>query len=186
MDQEPKPPDTSRRRATLLLVVGAVLVAGIGGGVIGVLLARGEGARTVAGQPSPTQPTQTPAPQPSPTQTETSPPPATLSGESFVMPSRNIGCGFFDALRCDILSGLNPTPPGECELDWTGLTLGPEGAAAPQCAGDTVFDPQAPVLDYGETWSRAGIICESRQTGLRCTNSAGRGFELARADWDTF
>jgi hypothetical protein len=102
------------------------------------------------------------------------------------MPSRNIGCGFFEALRCDILSGLNPTPTGDCELDWTGLTLEAEGTAAPQCAGDTVFDPEAPVLNYGRTWSRGGIVCESRQTGLRCTNAAGNGFELARSNWDTF
>ncbi len=102
------------------------------------------------------------------------------------MPSRNIGCGFLEALRCDILSGLNPTPTGSCELDWTGLTLEPQGDAAPQCAGDTVFDPEAPVLDYGRTWSRAGITCESRQTGLRCHNQEGHGFELARANWDTF
>ncbi len=102
------------------------------------------------------------------------------------MPSRNIGCGFFEALRCDILSGLNPPPTGACELDWTGLTLEPQGSAAPQCAGDTVFDPAAPVLEYGRTWSLAGITCESRETGLRCTNTVGHGFELARANWDSF
>ena len=102
------------------------------------------------------------------------------------MPSRNIGCGFFDALRCDILSGLNPTPGGDCELDWTGLMLERDGNASPQCAGDTVFDPEAPILEYGRTWSRAGIACVSRETGLRCTNATGHGFELARAKWETF
>jgi hypothetical protein len=182
MDQ-PKRSDPSRRRATLFLVVGAILVAGVGGGVIGVLLAREQEPRTGTG-PSPT-PIATP-PSPEPVSTQTMPPPRPLSTETFIMPSRNIGCGFFEALRCDILSGLNPTPTGDCELDWTGLTLEPEGNAAPQCAGDTVFDPQAPILEYGQTWSLAGIRCESRQTGLRCTNTVGHGFELARANWDTF
>ena len=183
MDQL-KPPDPSRRRVTLLLVVGALLVAGIGGAVVGVLLARGDGPGTATGRPSPTPVTTSPSPQPLPTQTVPSTRP--LSTETFIMPSRNIACGFFDILRCDIFSGLNPTPTGDCELDWTGLTLEPEGNAAPQCAGDTVLDPQAPVLEYGQTWSLAGIRCESRQTGLRCANTLGHGFELARANWDTF
>jgi hypothetical protein len=182
MDQ-PKPPDPSRRKVILLLVVGAILVAGIGGAVVGVLLAGGQDPGTRTG-PSPAPTATSPSPQPLPTQTVPSPEP--LSSETFIMPSRNIGCGFFEALRCDILSGLNPTPTGDCELDWTGLTIEPEGNAAPQCAGDTVFDPQAPVLEYGQTRSRAGITCASRQTGLRCTNTVGHGFALARASWDTF
>ena len=182
MDQPPDAKGTVGRRRVILLVLAAFLLAGIGGGVVGVLLAGDEEPRT-APSPSPT-PTTSPSPQPVPTQTEPSPQP--LATQTFIMPSRNIGCGFFEALRCDILSGLNPTPSGACELDWTGLTLEPEGNAAPQCAGDTVFDPQAPVLEYGQTWSLAGITCESRETGLRCTNTGGHGFELARADWDTF
>ncbi len=186
MDLTPNRSNPSKRTITLLLIVGAILVAGIGGGVFGVLLARQDGPGTATGQPSPIRVAESPTLQPVPPQTQPSPSPESLSTQSFLMPSRNIGCGFFDSLRCDILSGLNPTPTGECELDWTGLTLDPQGDAAAQCAGDTVFDPQAPVLDYGRTWSRAGITCESRETGLRCTNAAGRGFDLARAGWDTF
>ena len=182
MDQPPDMPDAAKRRRVILLVVAAIVVAAIGGGVVGVLLARDQ-APLPATSPSPT-PTTAPSPQPTPTQTAPSPQP--LSTETFIMPSRNIGCGFFEALRCDILSGLNPTPTGACELDWTGLTLEPAGNAGPQCAGDTVFDPAAPVLEYGRTWSLAGITCESRETGLRCTNTVGHGFELARANWDTF
>lgn len=103
------------------------------------------------------------------------------------MPSRNIGCRLsFHILRCDILSGLNPTPTGECPLDWTGLSVEAEGGAGAQCAGDTVFDQEAPTLNYGRTWSREDITCESSETGLRCTNSAGHGFELARANWNAF
>ncbi len=183
MDQPPNAHDAANRRRVILLIVAAIVVAAIGGGVVGVLLARDQEPRT-ATSPSPT-PTAT-APSPHPTPTQTVPFPQPLSTETFIMPSRNIGCGFFEALRCDILSGLNPAPTGACELDWTGLTLEPAGNAAPQCAGDTVFDPAAPVLEYGRTWSMAGITCESRETGLRCTNTVGHGFELARANWGTF
>ncbi len=184
MDEQPAAQHPSQRRRMVLLVVGAVLVAGVGGALVGVLLARGQDGGTATASPSPTAVTASPSPQPVPPETVPSPQP--LSTETFIMPSRNIGCGFFEALRCDILSGLNPTPTGECELDWTGLTLESQGNAAPQCAGDTVFNPDAPVLEYGQTWRLAGITCQSRQTGLRCTNEEGHGFSLARANWDTF
>jgi hypothetical protein len=104
----------------------------------------------------------------------------------FQMPSRNIGCrlggGF---LRCDILSGLNPEPAEACELDWTGLVLGRSGAAEPQCAGDTVYDRNAPTLAYGSTWRRSGFACESSESGLRCTSPMGESFKLAREGWTT-
>jgi hypothetical protein len=105
----------------------------------------------------------------------------------FQMPSKNIGCGF-DAgvLRCDILSGLQPEPGGPCELDWTGIVLEAEGPASPQCAGDTIYEASAPVLAYGEMWSREGITCVSARSGLDCRTAAGHGFKLARAAWIVF
>ena len=105
----------------------------------------------------------------------------------FQMPSRNIGCGIAaGVLRCDILSGLNPEPALPCELDWTGVELSKGGAARPQCAGDTVYLKSAPVLSYGQSWSRAGITCFSRRTGLECGSEAGHGFNLARQFWGVF
>lgn len=103
--------------------------------------------------------------------------------ESFRMPSRNVGCLYSTApagLRCDILSGLKPEPRRKCELDWTGFYLSPNGRAAPNCAGDTVYDRRAPVLAYGRTWHRGAFTCVSKATGLRCRNRAGHGFVLAR------
>lgn len=109
---------------------------------------------------------------------------APSSGPSFRMPSGNIACIYgASSLRCDILSGLRPDPRGRCELDWTGLTLGVRGTARPTCAGDTVYDRRSPVLAYGHTWRRAGLVCRSLRTGLRCTNRTGRGFVLAREAW---
>jgi hypothetical protein len=102
----------------------------------------------------------------------------------FQLPSHNIGCGVDSGvLRCDILSGLNPEPSQECELDWTGVVLDTEGAAQPECAGDTVFDASAPVLEYGESWARDGINCRSTREGLDCETPAGHGFHLAREAW---
>ena len=123
--------------------------------------------------------------------------PAAASGplSGFRMPSRNIGCllepplpgsGGKGVLRCDILSGLRPEPRGRCELDWTGISLGVSGRATPTCAGDTAYDRRTPILRYGTTWKRAGIVCRSRRTGLRCTNRIGHRFVLARERWRTF
>jgi hypothetical protein len=106
---------------------------------------------------------------------------------SFQMPSKNVGCRFDSGfLRCDILSGLVPEPAGPCELDWTGYVIGATGKAEAECAGDTAYDSSAPILAYGETWARAGILCESRTAGLRCRNQEGRGFELARGASNIF
>ena len=107
----------------------------------------------------------------------------------FQLPSRNIGCTYVTSpiyLRCDIRSGLKPTPHGKCELDWTGLAIRPTGRPGPTCAGDTALLPNARVLRYGTTWRRGGIVCRSRRTGLRCSNRSGHGFTLARAGWRTF
>jgi hypothetical protein len=110
---------------------------------------------------------------------------ADLSGRKFQTPSGNIHCRQAGAsLRCDVLSGLKPEPKKQCELDWTGLILGREGKAKPNCAGDTVADQNAPVLQYGEHWQRNGRRCVSRESGLSCRNFGGWHFNLSRDDWD--
>jgi hypothetical protein len=107
-----------------------------------------------------------------------------LATSAFQMPSRNIGCALAGGiLRCDLLSGLRPEPGAACELDWVGVILPRDSAAEPLCAGDTVYDRAAPTLAYGWTWRRAGFACESRESGLNCTNRAGGEFSLAREGW---
>jgi hypothetical protein len=102
----------------------------------------------------------------------------------FKMPSKNIGCGFYGGtLRCDILSGMVPEPTEGCPYDWVGLTITTGGPAEPQCAGDTVYDMNAPTLTYGGTWKKAGITCKSSEAGLACSNKAGHKFTLARGSW---
>ncbi len=107
-----------------------------------------------------------------------------LATRTFQMPSRNIGCLFgFQRLRCDILSGLDPEPTEACDFDWVGVDMGVTGPAAANCGSDTVYDAGAPTLAYGSTWGRAGIVCESSQSGLRCANGEGHEFVLARGSW---
>ena len=111
---------------------------------------------------------------------------------SFKTPSGNIGCGYDSAppyLRCDIWSGLKPTPPrpSGCDLDWGfSLNIGRSGRARVTCAGDTVLDQRARVLAYGSTWRRGGFSCVSRTSGLTCRNPAGHGFFLSRQSWRRF
>ena len=107
----------------------------------------------------------------------------------FRTPSGNIGCVWSSSpaeLRCDILSGLRPEPRGRCQLDWTGLTMRATGRAHALCAGDTSLNLKSRVLGYGQTWRRAGFVCLSKRTGLRCTNRSGHGFQLARQGWRLF
>jgi len=121
------------------------------------------------------------------TVTAAAPGPAPRDYARFQMPSKNIGCGVDSGvLRCDILSGLQPEPSKACELDWTGIVLEADGAAQPECAGDTIYEGSAPILAYGERWARDGISCESRKAGLRCANGSGHGFSLARSAWEVF
>jgi len=114
---------------------------------------------------------------------------AAAAGNFFQLPSRNIGCAYNASptfLRCDVRSGLKPVPRRKCELDWTGLEMGPTRRPTPSCAGDTAMLPNAPVLRYGSTWRKGGFACRSRTTGLRCTNRAGHGFTLSRQAWRIF
>jgi hypothetical protein len=105
--------------------------------------------------------------------------------ETFQLPSGNIHCAVNDgALRCDALNFAyqRPPRPRNCDLDYGGAVgLGPRGAPALLCHGDTVANPAAPVLGYGQAWQGRGLTCAATQQGLRCVNGEGRGFEMARA-----
>lgn len=105
--------------------------------------------------------------------------------EGFQLPSGNIHCALWDGrLRCDALAFAYPRPPRprDCDLDWGGaIEMGARGAARLVCHGDTVANPAAPVLGYGQAWRGPGMTCTAATTGLRCTNAEGHGFELARA-----
>ena len=107
----------------------------------------------------------------------------------FFTPSKKIGCayvtgsGFKAYLRCDVMDATNPAPkrPASCEFDYGfSFSINQTGAARRLCVSDTPLDPAFRVLKYGSTWRKGQITCRSRESGLRCTNGSGHGFELAR------
>lgn len=114
--------------------------------------------------------------------------PAQAKITGFQTPSKRIGCAVIDQgkrwdLRCDVTGATNTPPPKpvSCEFDYGfsfGLTATGKGRRL--CVSDTPLSPSFKVLAYGKTYKRGPFACKSRQSGLRCTNKRGHGFELAR------
>jgi hypothetical protein len=111
--------------------------------------------------------------------------------DDFASPTGNIRCfataGYGRYVECDIASGLKPPPArGSCDLDQPGLVVKATGVAAPDCRSDPTpagFDDHIPALPYGQSWSRFGLSCTSRITGITCRNGDGHGFFLSRERW---
>jgi hypothetical protein len=122
------------------------------------------------------------------------------NNDGFILPSKNIACISHDMpdangksspiLRCEIVSKLNPMPPQptSCEFDWgNGLRLTKANQKATVlCVGDTMYSPNYPTLDYGQTWKKNGFTCKSSTNGLTCTNGKGNGLFLNRKEWKAF
>jgi hypothetical protein len=112
----------------------------------------------------------------------------------FRSPTGNISCliatGEFAVARCDMRS-LTPSftaPPPGCDLDWGStfeVTLSARKGAL-GCVGDSVIDPDAVELGYGQTISLGGFDCTSERSGMTCTNSVGHGFTISRAQQTLF
>jgi hypothetical protein len=112
----------------------------------------------------------------------------------FRSPSDNIHCLIVDmadwqGVRCDI-ADYTPSfrkSPADCDLDWGGaFEVGARGRAVVACVGDTVRDPGAPVLGYGQQVDGPGITCTSLRSGMTCMNADGHGFTLSRALQELF
>ena len=103
----------------------------------------------------------------------------------FKSPSGNIGCLINGAgVRCDIRNHQWPTPPkpADCDVDYGGgVAVGKRDVPANfVCAGDTVLDPSAEVLPYGEKIKIKRFRCASKQKGMRCVNRDNKhGFFLS-------
>ena len=109
----------------------------------------------------------------------------------FQTPSGNIACAMGGgAVRCDIQqhSWTPPPKPSYCDVDWGGgVQIGRKAPASFVCAGDTVFSPDNPVLQYGEKIFKNRYKCASKQKGVRCKNQkSGHGFLLARDQVNLF
>lgn len=117
--------------------------------------------------------------------------------DSFQLPSGRLHCQYQAAdvqaklpatVRCDVQGATFKAPPrGDCSLDFgDSLALPAAGRPVWACHGDTVMNPQNPVLAYGKTWTKGSLTCSSATTGLRCVNRSGHGFELARSRYRLF
>ena len=107
-------------------------------------------------------------------------------------PSHNIFCQASPAdqdqptpeLRCDIeqVTSRPPPAPRSCPLSWgDAFVIDPTGPGRLMCHGDTVKNPEDPVIAYGDQWRAYGFTCTSQTSGLTCVNGQGHGFSLSRA-----
>ena len=112
----------------------------------------------------------------------------------FHSPSGNIACalmsGEFAGARCDMrsLTQSFPKRPSDCELDWGDSFAIDAGArqGVVLCHGDTVMDPNAMVLGYGQSATLGEITCTSESSGMTCLNAKGHGFSIAKAAQHVF
>ncbi|RUP02904.1 MAG: hypothetical protein EKK34_21385 [Mycobacterium sp.] len=122
--------------------------------------------------------------------------PATAHADGFDFfqtPSGNIGCalGLVDGsalAQCEISDYTYAVParPSPCMGAFGDrLSLRQGNAAKMSCHSDTVRGTGYPVLQYGQTRSLNSITCESRQSGITCTDDAsGHSFQLSRDTYE--
>lgn len=112
----------------------------------------------------------------------------------FQTPSGNIACLISDAnpyeeasVRCDVhINSWTPPPrPVDCEEEYgQSVVVGTTQAPHFACVGDTVYDPSARVLRYGQSLRAGPITCSSRSAGMQCVSArTGRGFEVSRRSY---
>jgi hypothetical protein len=93
----------------------------------------------------------------------------------FRSPSGKLGCAFYSDAE---------TPPF-VRCDWRGaddrgVQLGQTGRARVRHVTDTVLDPGAPVLRYGQRTRFHELRCRSRRTGITCRSlESGHGFRVS-------
>ena len=166
-------------------LAAAVLLAGCSSG-------GGSKASTSSSTSTATSTTTTPPSSSATTRatTSTTRPPDLAIG-AFQTPTGNIGCVVASGIaRCDIKqhTWTPPPKPASCNLDYgNGLTLDVQGPARVSCAGDTVLDPSARVLPYGQRTRQGSIVCDSEQAGVTCTNETNtHGFFLSSGSYRLF
>ncbi len=109
---------------------------------------------------------------------------------AFSTPTNNIMCGrAADQLMCFI--SQRDFAVGACDVGQPGFTIalkatGP--ATVSNCANDasTALKEQTQVVQYGATVEMGVARCAVSEQGVRCTNSDGHGFTLARSGHSEF
>ncbi len=109
----------------------------------------------------------------------------------FHSPSKNIYCVGVNSktdggsVDCEIVTRTNAKEaqprPADCDLEWGNrFAVYYTGEAKMICAGDTLRDDNAKVLNYGEGLDRFGIHCTSSEQGIECINDDQHGFKIAK------
>ncbi len=107
---------------------------------------------------------------------------------TFALPSGNITCEMSPSgVVCTIGSFTYAAPQVTgCDAGAGHVVRLDADGFAFQCEDDGVPDLGTPVeLAYGATQSVGGYTCSSGTDGVTCTDAAGVGFRLARAQWVT-
>jgi serine/threonine protein kinase len=109
----------------------------------------------------------------------------------FVTPSGNIACAMSpEEVRCDVAerSWTLPAAPADCTEEFgAGAVVSGAEPGRLSCAEGTVAQRGLEVLEYGTAVRRDGVLCASRETGVRCEDERTRhGFQVARADYELF
>jgi hypothetical protein len=119
-------------------------------------------------------------------------PAASKSYGAFQLPGGNVYCQTYKPAyaRCEIKKKAFKAPPkpANCPLDW-GSALVVQGHAKGLflCYGDTVYDPKAPTLQYGESSTVGGVTCISSEEGVACSNvNNGHGIFLGKKKYKLF
>jgi eukaryotic-like serine/threonine-protein kinase len=194
-----------RSQAMWVPVIAIAVLAALVAGGIALVLTRSPAAVGGSASPSagaPADPGQTPPPaaggvtgsDPAAGTTPVDPSTFGVGGPRFASPSRNISCLMSadggGSARCDVTNRtwtLPPQPP-DCTLAFGqgAQVVGPAPGTL-TCAGDTVSDPALTMLQYGQSVTFNGIVCVSRDTGIRCTNTGtGHGFRVSRGAYELF
>jgi len=106
----------------------------------------------------------------------------------FVTPSKHTFCAIDEGrLRCDMTenSAKIPPKPKDCEFDWgNSFEMKRTGSASRICVSDFVGTTE--VLDYGKSWDHQGFHCNSKPSGLTCTNQSHHGWMLKQSEQRIF
>jgi hypothetical protein len=115
----------------------------------------------------------------------------------FHSPSKNIYCIGVNSkteggsVDCEIVTRTNTKDaqprPSDCDLEWGNrFAVYYTGEARMICAGDTLRDDNAKVLNYGEGLDRFGIHCTSSEQGIECINDDQHGFKIAKGRQEVY
>jgi hypothetical protein len=100
---------------------------------------------------------------------------ASAAYRAFRSPTGKLGCAFYSDAQT----------PRTVRCEWRdsndrALTLRQRGRARMIKISDTVMDPKAKVLAYGDSTSFGKLRCTSRRTGIRCRSlRSGHGFVVS-------